>query len=433
MSLPAEKKPKEIALNDREQIQYLFGNPPSWMMRYGISTMAGFFVLLLALSYVIHYPNVIEAKITLTTANPPIRVMTQIGGRISDLLVAANQPVEQGQILAVIENPARWQDALRLEIWCQKYTGQQDSLPSRLELGDLQDAWSAFSQHWKDYLYFSSNGHTADRIALLQDQIAQLEKINANLMRQKTILQEEFALMTKERSRQRQLQSQQVISDVEAEKTEANWLQQKRQIESANATMLQNQMQIKQLDNQIVELRLKQYDDENAKALTLMEDMQRLRSAVETWKQNYLIIAPIAGSVSLAKVWSAQQSVASGEEILAVVPRESGEASGVFVGKASVTGVDIGKVKPGSRVVIRLDAYPAQQYGTLEGMVANIAALPQAEGYAMDIVLSDSLITSYGQTIPFRQEMSGQARIITEERRVIERIFDRIRDLLKNR
>lgn len=74
----------DIRLQDREQAQYLLGNPPSWMMRYGISVMAGIFLLLLTLSYFIHYPDVIDAKIVLTTANPPIRVFTARAGASPD-------------------------------------------------------------------------------------------------------------------------------------------------------------------------------------------------------------------------------------------------------------------------------------------------------------------------------------------------------------
>jgi hypothetical protein len=88
--------PDNIRFSEREQVQYLLGNPPSWMMSYGISVMAGFGVLMLVLSYSLWYPDVIEAKITLTTANMPIRVMASSSGRISDLLVSDHQAVEQG-------------------------------------------------------------------------------------------------------------------------------------------------------------------------------------------------------------------------------------------------------------------------------------------------------------------------------------------------
>ena len=117
MPLPPAQIQPDLRLNDREQIQYLLGNPPSWMMRYGITVMAGFFVLLLALSYFIRYPDIVEAKVILVTANPPIRILAKSAGRVSELLVADLQEVKAGQVLAVIENTATWPDVVRLESW----------------------------------------------------------------------------------------------------------------------------------------------------------------------------------------------------------------------------------------------------------------------------------------------------------------------------
>lgn len=84
------------------------------------------------------------------------------------------------------------------------------------------------------------------------------------------------------------------------------------------------------------------------------------------------------------------------------------------------------------RAIIRLDGLPAQEFGTLEARVAQIALLPQKEEYLVDLEFPADLQTSYGKTIAFRQEMSGQLRIITEDRRVLERLFDQLRNLLHN-
>jgi multidrug resistance efflux pump len=424
-------RPPELALNEREQIQYLLSNPPSWMMRYGISAMAVFFVGLLALSYFIRYPDVVEAKITLTTAHPPIRVMAAAGGPVSALLVSDGQTVAQGQVLAVFENPAQWQDVLRLEAWAAQDGTPTDSLPQGLRLGDLQSVWSVLSQHWKDYHYFSTNHNTTERIAALERQIGQLRKMNDSHTRQKVLLKKEFELATKERNRQSRLHAEQVIADLEFEKSEATWLQQKRQVETAEAATLQNEMQVQALQNQITELRLTRADHQNDKTLALNEDLQRLRSAIVAWKQNTLVIAPIAGQVSFSKIWSVQQHANAGEEILAIVP--AGDNSSEIIGKAKVAGTGLGKIKPDHRAIIRLDAWPVQQYGTVEGRIQTITALPQEEGqYGIDVALPHALRTSYHKDLPFRQEMSGSLRIITEDRRVIDRVFDRLQSLLKN-
>jgi len=46
--------------------------------------------------------------------------------------------------------------------------------------------------------------------------------------------------------------------------------------------------------------------------------------------------------------------------------------------------------------------------------------------------IPDSMVTTYGKSIPFRQEMQGTANIITEDRRILERVFDRVYNLVKN-
>lgn len=435
----SQSPPKEINLNDREQIQYLLGNPPSWMMRYGISVASGMFLILLGLSYFVKYPDVIEAKVVLTSTNPPIRVMAKISGRVAHLLVNDKQVVTQGQVLAVLENTANWQDVLRLEAWLLNETpNQAASLPADMLLGELQSTYSTFSQHWKDRDYFAQHNGVAERIGYLQQQIKGLEDIGQNQQKQMATMKEEFALATKGYQRQQQLHTAKIISDKEFEISEAEYLAQKRQVESAEAAVLQNRMQIKQLEGQINDFGQGKLDNLNEKEQTLAEDQMRMRSAIAEWKQIFLITAPIAGQVSFSKIWSGQQPAQGGEEVLAIVPITQDSKSGTgIVGKATVSTLNSGKIAYGQRAIIRLDGYPAQQYGVVETSVVSLSLLPQKEGneasYLLDLQLPDSLFTSYGKKIPLRQEMSGQVRIVTEDRRIISRIVDTLRDLLRNK
>ena len=103
----------DIMLNERAELNYFLGNPPSWMLRNGIIMVALFLGLLLGLSYLIKYPDVVACRVVLTTENPPIRVFAQATGRISELCIKENDPVEVGQILAVFENTADWHDVNR--------------------------------------------------------------------------------------------------------------------------------------------------------------------------------------------------------------------------------------------------------------------------------------------------------------------------------
>ncbi|MCC6460455.1 MAG: HlyD family efflux transporter periplasmic adaptor subunit [Saprospiraceae bacterium] len=422
-------KPPEPIFNEREEIQYLLGNPPGWMLRFGLSSLAGIVVFLLGLSYFIRYPDVIESKIILTTVHPPIRVLATASGRVSALLSADHQLVEQGEVLAVLENAADWTDVRQLEAWLQH---PLEPTPAGLRVGELQGPWSAFTQHWNEFRYYRSNNGTAERIAHLRRQILQLEAMEKVLLAQKNTQQAAFDLALKDRQRQQNLHANGIISDLEAEKAEAAFLQQQQQLEGAAAAFIQNRMQIRQIESQITDLGQNNNDQFNEKELTLAEDRQRLLSAVIEWKQRYLVQAPIRGRVSLSTVWSPQQPVAAGDEILAVVPLESDTNARRVIGKAMLLVANSGQVKAGMKGLIRLDGFPAQQFGALEATVSNIALVPQKDAYVLNLELPHALRTTYGKEVTLRQEMSGTVRIVTDDQRILSRIFNRLRDLLKN-
>lgn len=440
--------PNDLPLNEREETLQFIGRPPSVLLRFGITAVAGVVVLLLALSYWIKYPDVVIAKVVLTTENPPIRMLSKTGGRVSEILIKNNQPVEKGQVLCVMDNTADWRDVLTLEKqlappapqrgefakWVNSSFGRTD-----LKLGNLQSIYSVFTQNLKDYHYFLEKNGVLQKIHYLTRQIESLRQLNINLLKQKDIQAKEFELTEKEFTRQKRLHTEGVISDSELEKSNALYLQQKRQIEANDAAFINNDMQIGQHEAQINDLSQNKGDNQNTKELTVSEDMRRLKAAIEEWKQTYLVIAPISGTISLSKIWSSQQSIGAGEEVLAVVPSppqspQSGDAKrGAIVCKAILPANQSGKVKIGLTANIRIDIFPYQQYGILRGSVENIALIPQKEDYQLDIIMPTDLITSYGKTLTFRPEMQGTAHIITEDRRVVERILDRFRDLLRNR
>lgn len=259
--------------------------------------------------------------------------------------------------------------------------------------------------------------------------------MNDNLLRQKEIQTREFELSKNELERQKKLNSEGVISDSDFEKFNAGFLQQQRQIQAGESGFFSNEMQIKQNTAQISDLRQDKSDNENTKELTLIEDTRRLKTGIAELKQTYLIFAPIAGKVSMSKIWRIQQTVNVGEEVFAIVPENNKGGSKIV--KATLPIANFGKVKIGLTSNIRVDAYPYQQYGMLEGRVQNISLLPQTnkdgDTYLIELRIDDALKTNYGKILPLKQEMQGNANIITEDRRVVSRLFDRLNDLMKNR
>jgi multidrug efflux pump subunit AcrA (membrane-fusion protein) len=423
------QKPEDLAFNEREEIMQFIGRPPSVFMRFGITAVACVVALLLALSYFVKYPDIVVAKVVLTTENPPVRMLAKTGGRVSDILIKNNQAVKTGQLLAVMDNTAKWQDVLALDKNLQETHPLSIELPAQLNVGVLQNNYSTLSQNLKDYRYFLERNGVLQKINDHTAQITSLKALNDNLLNQKAIQAKEFELAEKDLNRQKQLHTEGVISDLEFEKFNTQYWQQKRQIEASDAAFINNDMQIQQHNAQINDLSQNKSDLQNTKELTVLEDIRRLKSAIDEWKKTFLLTAPIAGTVTLSKIWSPQQNIGIGEEFLTIVPTEGANP---VVCKAILPIAQSGKVKLGATTTVRLDAFPYQQYGILRGFLQNIALVPQKEDYQLDIALNSNLTTSYGKTLTFHQEMQGSANIITEDRRVVERILDRFRDLMRN-
>ncbi len=369
--------PNDIHLSEREETLYLLGNPPSWMTQYGIIVVGIFFSILLTLSYLIEYPDIVTCRVVLTTENPPIRIMAQSSNRIAAFFVHENQSVTEGSLLAVLENTADWEDVLRLEKILLAPNPQRglstlrESGTPPLGVGGLQGVYSTLMQNAKDYDYFIHKNGVATKIEHLQNQIDGLQAMNQNLEKQKDIQTKEFVLTEQDFNRQKQLHTEGVISDADFEKSQAQRLQQSRQIAATEATFIQNGMQIKQIESQISDLSQSKNDNDNTKQTTLAEDIQRTLSAIAEWKKTYLIIAPISGKATLSKVWATKQTINAGEEVLTIVPTEG--SSKVFC-QATMPIANSGKVKTGLTATVRLDNFPFQEYGVLEGRVQNIAA-----------------------------------------------------------
>ena len=73
----------------------------------------------------------------------------------------------------------------------------------------------------------------------------------------------------------------------------------------------------------------------------------------------------------------------------------------------------------------------SQQFGRLPGVVHQITKVPSDSGYFTLVRLPDSLITQSGYLIPYREGMIAEGRIITQERRLLERFFGQLAMLIE--
>ena len=88
-----------------------------------------------------------------------------------------------------------------------------------------------------------------------------------------------------------------------------------------------------------------------------------------------------------------------------------------------------GKVKVGQRIKIRLDNFPSEEYGMIDGTVESISPVVRNNMYAIRARLDNGLHTTYDKELEFKTELQGSADIVTENLRLLERVFNQFRSL----
>jgi len=70
------------------------------------------------------------------------------------------------------------------------------------------------------------------------------------------------------------------------------------------------------------------------------------------------------------------------------------------------------------------------EYGMVKGIIKSISLVPNDENYLVEVELPEGLVTYYDISIPFNQEMTGRAEILTDDRRLIERIINPFKSIV---
>ena len=84
-----------------------------------------------------------------------------------------------------------------------------------------------------------------------------------------------------------------------------------------------------------------------------------------------------------------------------------------------------GKVMIGQQVNLKFTNYPYMEYGVVKAAVSKISSIPNGDYYAVEVNLPGQMVSTYGKKFEFQQELKGIAEIITEDRRLLDRILHR--------
>ena len=430
--MPDQISSRKIELQKNE-VEDMLGRVPSWITRNGMFLFLFLVVLLIFGSWVFKYPDIKRADILITSVNPAADIRARTNGKITDLLVSDKDMVEAGDVLAMIENPASYEDILKLKsgvlfidtIAIEDVEGDLPDLRNA-QLGTVQTDYSIFLKAYRDYIEFRRLNYHQRRIVLLRSELERQTEYARSLSERARIAEEEYNLAQRQANRDADLYIESVVSQAAMEKSHSEMLGKRNKWQEIVGLIAENNISVGKIEEQVVDLQLKQQEDQSRNINILEEALNNLNASVDSWEQTYLLVAPVSGAISFTRFWSENQNVEAGEKVLTIIPAESGS----MVGKIDLPTQGAGKVKPGHQVNIQFDNYPHLQYGMVKGYVSNISEVPDGGFYMVEVILPKGLHTYYNIDIPFSQNMQGKAEILTDSMRILERVLNPIKSAI---
>ena len=415
-----------------ESVQEILSQPPNWMIRWGNTVIFIILLLILLMSYLIKYPEFITSPIIVTSQNPPEKLEARANSKIEKILVKDHQKVSFGQVMMILQSTANYNDVLELK-------KVMDSLPNNrmmsfplqatanLKLGEIQGDYNSFAKAFQDERLFTRLQPYAPENLAADQSLSEYKGRISNLLQQRNIEAAKYDLTRKNFQRSQELFNQGVIASMELENEKIKFLQAEQNLKNINISLSQMQESISNLHKTKSGTSINTEKDKINYSSQTLQLYEQLRRSLRQWEQNYLIVSSTDGIVSFQQFWGENQFVKPGDVVMSVLP----ENKEFIVGRMQIPSANSGKVQAGQKVLIKLDNYRFQEYGIVQGKVQNISLTPDDKGnYYVDVILPKGLKTSYNKTLPFDKELKGNAEIVTQDLRLIERFFYQIRKLL---
>lgn len=418
-----------------ETLRDFISHRPVFLIRWGIPI---FFFILIALavgSYFIQYPDIVLAKAKVNSVNAPRQVTTKTGGRLVKLFKGDGWEIKQGDVIGYMESTASHDEVIKLSAILDTLqyfadSNQLEEIPrfwkssnqSFAHLGELQQTHQGFMQAYITFKDYLSAGFYVTKKKMFSQDLANTKRLLQTLYQQKELQQQDLAITQRNYDVHDTLHQEAILSDMDHRSQKSQLLAKKMSIPQMNASIINNENQqnalakeMLDLENRIVQQRA-----------VFVQAMNTYKSAVEDWKQKYLLTAPVSGTFVYAGFLDENQQLQSGQ-IVAFITNENNK----YYVEMLIPQTNFGKVKPGQEVLLKFPSYPAQEFGSVKARIEFIKNIPSDSGYLAKVALPSGLITNYKKKLHFTEGMIAQAEIITEKRRLSDRFIGGLKNLVK--
>jgi HlyD family secretion protein len=421
-----------VAMQEAGGFDEIISRRLPFIIRWGTLLFLAMLLLIGGIAWFIRYPDLVPTKGRLMAVHAPKEILAKTDGRLTSLLVQNNDAVQAGQLLGSIESIASPDAVAEIHMMLDSFhqwltagntiavIGYYDSLnrtTSAGKLGELQNAFQTFMQSFSTFNNYINSGFYVQKRQMLLTDLQHINEQKTSLQEQFAIQQEDVALAEETFSANEKLAKNKVLSPLEYRTEQSKWLLKKLSLPQLKSSMIANEAQ---RNEKLKEIATLDNDIEVQRAL-FVQALQNMRSQILNWKLQYLFVASTSGKVQFASFLQEGQQLKSGMPFCSIQP-----ANTSYYIEAVLPQHNFGKVNAGQKVLIKFLGYPYEQFGSVTGKVGTINPVGTDSGFLAKIILPQGLQTNRQQTLLYQNGLLANAEIITDDRRLLERMISEL-------
>jgi len=383
------------------------------------------------LSWFIKYPDIIFGNATLTTLEPPVKLVVRSSGKLTNILLEDGSTVEKNQVIAEMENPVTQNGIEFLKSYVLEIRSYLKSSKNELPLitenhvfGAMQTNFNELQKNLKNYDEQIKNTYNTSKISNLKKKKQQYQILIAISIKQLALIKQELINAEDKYLANTNLYKKGVISKMDFYNEETAFRQKQMDVENAKRTTTDQQITLLNLAQELSDLEFQYYENERILANNIQANLLEIENGIENWQQNFSFVAPVSGKLVWLEKIHQNQFIEVGKSLFAITTNNE-----KFIALATIPATGFGKIQTGQKARIKLNNYPTYEFGHLEGIVSKLTEIPNENTYQVEITLKNGMTSSYNKLLAFTPEMTGTAEIVTDDLRVIQRIFNQFNKL----
>jgi len=215
-----------------------------------------------------------------------------------------------------------------------------------------------------------------------------------------------------------------VLAKMEFYREETVFRQKQMDVENLKKSASEQQLTLINLLQELNDAEFQYQENERTMINNIQANLLEIENGIENWQQNYSFVAPVSGKLVWLEKIHQNQFIEAGKNLFAITTNNE-----KYIALATIPATGFGKIQTGQKARIKLNNYPPYEFGFLEGVVSKLTEIPNESTYQVEITLSNGMSSSYNKQLTFTPEMTGTAEIVTQDLRVMQRIFNQFNKL----